>query len=442
MIKKLINKFDATQKSALINLALKPLSMVLTIIYTPLLLGYLGDEKYGLWSTILSIISWVNYCDIGIGQGLRNLLAKELSNKQYKQAQKSVSTAYVVLTGISTVLLFISLVMVGVLDWHKIFNTKVEMTYPLAISFVFICINFILALSNTLLYALQLSERIALRNCLVQLLNIIGLKILDLNTSGNLVLVSILFGASTSIIYIWNTVQIFKRHKELVPGFKGFDKTKVREISNVGIKFFVIQLACIALYTTDNILITNLFGGEAVTPFNIVYRAFNSAYAFLAALIVPYWSKTTAALAQNDIKWIKKSIIQLNIVTAIFDLGYIALAILFKPIAHIWLGRNLEYPAGIILVMCIYYCLYSIVMVNTQFINGIGNVNCQLIVMVFMGIANVPLSIFLAKNCGFGVVGIRLATTILMAVAAVIFPVNLYKIVKKIETKNINEGDR
>ena len=128
--------------------------------------------------------------------------------------------------------------------------------------------------------------------------------------------------------------------------------------------------------------------------------------------------------------------------TAIFDLGYIALAILFKPIAHIWLGRNLEYPAGIILVMCIYYCLYSIVMVNTQFINGIGNVNCQLIVMVFMGIANVPLSIFLAKNCGFGVVGIRLATTILMAVAAVIFPVNLYKIVKKIETKNINEGDR
>ena len=59
--------------------------------------------------------------------------------------------------------------------------------------------------------------------------------------------------------------------------------------------------------------------------------------------------------------------------------------------------------------------------------------NCQLVLMTFMGAANIPLSIFLAKNCGLGVVGIRLATTILMAIAAIVFPINLRQIIGRIE---------
>ena len=89
MIFKVPFTIDQTQKSSLINMALKPISMILALVYTPLLLSYLGDEKYGLWSTVISVISWINYCDIGIGQGLRNLLSKELTQKQIEKAKKS-----------------------------------------------------------------------------------------------------------------------------------------------------------------------------------------------------------------------------------------------------------------------------------------------------------------------------------------------------------------
>lgn len=435
MIRAVLDKVkqDGVNRSSLINLMLKPVSMILGLIYTPILLEYLGDTKYGLWSTILSIISWVNYCDIGIGHGLRNLLTSELTNKKMEQVKRTVSTAYAVLSIISVGLLVVSLFCVWKLDWYGIFNTDIDMRFPMGISFSFICVNFVLSLSNYILYALQLSERVAILNCLTQIMNILGILVLRQVSQGSLVWVSILFGVTSLIVYVVNTVQIFRKNKCLMPSRKCFAKEKVREISNTGVKFFIIQLACMALYTVDNLLITNLFGANAVTPFNMVYRIFNTCYAFVTAFCVPYWSKTTQAYERGDIRWLRKSMKQLNLFAGMSIVGFIVLAVVFRPIAYIWLGRSLDYPDGLIFVMCIYYCLYTIVTVKVQMINGTGKINFQLGLMSFMGIVNVPLSIFLAKTCELGVVGVRLATTLLMAIAAIAFPINLRMIVKKIE---------
>lgn len=62
-----------------ISIIMKPISMLLTFIYTPLFLAYLGDEKYGVWAIIMNVVSWINYFDIGIGNGLRNRLAESVA---------------------------------------------------------------------------------------------------------------------------------------------------------------------------------------------------------------------------------------------------------------------------------------------------------------------------------------------------------------------------
>ena len=190
---KFLRNLDSTRKSSLINFVLKPLNVLLGIVYTPLLLSYLGAEKYGLWATILSIINWINYCDVGIGHGLRNLVTKELVCNDEEGVRKSVATAYVILSIISMIVLFVCIIIVFSLDWKIVFSTEENMRVPLLISFVFICLNFVLALSNSLLYALQLSERVAIRSCLVQLLNIVGVFLLMQVSSGNLILLSISF---------------------------------------------------------------------------------------------------------------------------------------------------------------------------------------------------------------------------------------------------------
>lgn len=433
---KFLRNLDSTRKSSLINFVLKPLNVLLGIVYTPLLLSYLGAEKYGLWATILSIINWINYCDVGIGHGLRNLVTKELVCNDEEGVRKSVATAYVILSIISMIVLFVCIIIVFSLDWKIVFSTEENMRVPLLISFVFICLNFVLALSNSLLYALQLSERVAIRSCLVQLLNIVGVFLLMQVSSGNLILLSILFGATSSIIYLYNTIYLFNQKECFFPKIKNFSSEKIKYITNTGLKFFIIQIDCLALYTVDNILISHYFGAASVTPFNITYRIFETCYAFLAALVLPYWSKTTEAFSKEDYNWIKKSSNNLYVIAAIFCVGYVLVAILFKQITFLWLGEELNYPAGLEWIMCIYYCLFSFVCVSVQFINGTGKINFQLILMTILGIANIPLSIFLSTTCSMGVFGIRFATTILIFIAAIAFPINHYFIIRREEKKN------
>ena len=287
---------------------LKPLSILLNVIYTPLLLNFLGNKKYGLWATVLSIIIWVNYFDVGIGNGLRNVLSKDLANKNYVEAKKSISTAYIILSAISSCL-FIILMLIGyIANWNEILSTDVSMRVPIIISFSFICLNFVLSLSNTVFYSLQRPEVVSLRGCISQLINILGIIIISKFISEDLISISILFGMSSTIVYLINYIFLFKKYDYLRPSFKFFDKTKIKEICNIGIKFFIIQLMCLIIFTTDNVIITHFMGAEELTPFDIANKVFQGLFSIFAAFLVPYWSKTTEIIEKKDIKWLKKSV--------------------------------------------------------------------------------------------------------------------------------------
>ena len=76
-------KVTNIKKSMFLNILAKPIGMVITLLYTPFLLAYLGNEKYGIWVTVLSVINWINFFDIGIGNGYRNILAENLVKKDF-----------------------------------------------------------------------------------------------------------------------------------------------------------------------------------------------------------------------------------------------------------------------------------------------------------------------------------------------------------------------
>ena len=58
-------KWNSLYKNMAISAICKPLSMIISYIYVPIVLNYLGIEKYGVWATILAILSWISYFDLG-----------------------------------------------------------------------------------------------------------------------------------------------------------------------------------------------------------------------------------------------------------------------------------------------------------------------------------------------------------------------------------------
>lgn len=434
IINSILLKIDNTEKSAYISMILKPINVLLGLIYTPLLLMYLGDIYYGLWVTILSVISWINYFDVGIGNGLRNVLSDLLiDNENEYDINRVVSTAYILLTLIACLIMFVLIVLTFFVNWNVVFSTSIDMRLPLFISFVFICINFVLALSNSILYAMQKAELVSLRNIYVQIINIIGIILLNQFTNSNLVYVSILFGLSTMFVYIYNSIKIWRINNQFIPKRNSYDKKWLQPVCNIGIKFFIIQLMGLAMFTVDNVIITHFFGAQEVTPFSIVDKMFNTVYSVWAAFLVPYWSGTTAAFSKKDYCWIKKSLSKIIKFFILFVIGFVLLALLFNPIAKIWLHKTLDYQVGIVPIMCIFYILYSILAIECQFINGTGKINVQLIAYIILGAANIPLSIALGVHFNLGALGVRLATTILVLIMIIILGFNLKIIMKNME---------
>lgn len=418
-------------RSMLMSSLCKPVGMIISFLYTPVLLAYLGDEAYGIWSTILSVINWINYFDVGIGQGLRNTLSRYIALGDKKRAKKTVSTGYVVLTGISSVTFLIGTIIILIADVGAFFNTTLNIKNVIWVSFFCICINFILSLSRSQLYALQQAEKVGYMTVLTQAINLIGVLVLSAFSSQSLIGVAIVIGTSGLIVNLIFTGSLWRRHTYLIPNFRMFEKKELKGICNVGIKFFVIQIAALILYSTDNMIITQLFGPAQVTPYNTSYAAFGIVNGLFGAMIAPLWSKYTVAKEQNDYKWIKKTVINLDKTLPLIAIILAFGAIVFEPVSKIWLHKTIYYPTGLIWCMVAYYFLTVWGSIYATVMNGMSKINLQLILGIASAIANIPLSILLGKYCGLGTTGVCLATVICMFATNIPTTISIHRYLNK-----------
>ena len=67
---------DNYSKEIILNYVFRIAIMVLGLVSVKVNLVYLGNSLYGIWVTMATIISWMSSGDFGIGNGLRNELAK------------------------------------------------------------------------------------------------------------------------------------------------------------------------------------------------------------------------------------------------------------------------------------------------------------------------------------------------------------------------------
>ena len=106
----------------LYSLLLKCGGILLSLIIIPLTLDSLTAYEYGVWLTLSSILVWVNYFDIGLGNGLRNKLAEALALNNLKLAKAYVATALFVLGFIVLGIIILFMIINHFIQWDKVLN--------------------------------------------------------------------------------------------------------------------------------------------------------------------------------------------------------------------------------------------------------------------------------------------------------------------------------
>lgn len=418
-----------------LNLIYKVTGVFLSFLTLPLLINYLSAEKYGIWVTLISILSWTSLFDIGIGNGLRNKLAICLAKQEIIKAREYITTAYVSLSIIIIVIIIIGVAIIPFINWNKIFNTNL-LTQSQFISlniivFVLYMINFILSLCNSLYYAIQKSAMTGKRAVINSILVLISIIIVSKFQGGNLVLMSAIYTLSSTVSYIIITFLFFKERPDLSPKFKYFKRSKIKYILNQGIKFFIIQIACIVIFTTDNIIITQVLGPEAVTSYNIAQKLFGIIGTIYTLTLTPLWSAYTEAYSQQDYLWIKKVIKKLNYSMSGVIAGVIVLSLTSNIIIDLWIRKSIYPSKLLILLMSIYTIISTWNNIYAYFLNGIGALNISLFLAVFGGVINIPLSIYFARSLELGTAGVLLGTILSLLPSTILQPIQSYIILNK-----------
>lgn len=126
------------------------ISIVNRFVAVPLTITLLGQEKYGLWLIIGSLIGWLGFSDLGIPAALQNRLIHVLRSEGEARARAVGAFALRLLLGIGAVVFLIGAVVAVVFPWGSVFKIQPGLSGEFSASIVFCLLGFALGMPSRL----------------------------------------------------------------------------------------------------------------------------------------------------------------------------------------------------------------------------------------------------------------------------------------------------
>jgi O-antigen/teichoic acid export membrane protein len=411
-------------------------SVVANFMMVPLAITYLGVEDYGIWLTISSILTWFVLFDIGMGNGLRNNFTKTLALGEDDQAQAFVSTAYFTVAIIGILLVLAMWLLNFVIDWTVVFNTQEEKAELLSRLMPILFGFFGLQLVAKLIVSIYLADQQYSVQNKVEFFGQIGALasiwlLLQADDRSLVLFGSIYMALPVIIMMILNLIAFNGRYKEYRPKLSLYKKQYLQEITVLGFRFFILQIGALVMFSTDNLIITQLFGPDEVVPYNIAFKYFSVMTIGYGILLAPFWSAFTEAYANKDMLWIRKSVSTIQRIWLLVPLGLLIMILASDWFYKLWLAGSVRIELGLTLSMALYAALITYNMLYVTFINGVGKIHIQVLVSVIVMIFNIPISVYLAEYIGIGSTGVILGTVICILVPLFLWRIQYYKIINE-----------
>lgn len=422
------------KKNISASFIIKGLNILIGLVLVPMTINYIDPTRYGIWITISSIVAWFGFFNIGLDNGLRNRFTEALAKGNNLLARVYVSTTYALLIIIITIVLFLFFVISPLINWNIILNadfdiiSNKELNLLVIIVITFFCIQFVLKLITTILTADQKPALASIFDLFGKILSLIIIFILIKTTTGNLIYLGIALSSTSTLVLLASSIWFYrKKYKIYRPSFKYIDFSKSKDLLNLGLKFFFIQIAGVLLYQTNNIIISQLFGPENVTPYNISFKYFSVLMMVFSIIMTPLWSAFTDAWVKMEIEWIKRIMKKLFRLWGLLVIVGLFMLLISQFVYDFWIGDKVQIPFLMSLLIVLWVLINTWNGIFSQFLNGVGKIKLQMYLGLIAAIINIPLSIFLGKE--IGIEGVLSANLIVLIAGIIIYPIQYNKII-------------
>ena len=421
------------KKNILGSLLLKSISILISLQVVPLTINYINPTKYGIWLTLSSIIAWLSYFDLGFAHGFRNRFAEARASGNIKLAKEYISTTYMVLLLLFSIIFFIVIVFNNFLNWSSILNIEPvyndELRTVFGLLSCFFCLNIVASVFTTMLAADQKTALASLIQTSGQVLAFVSIFILTRTTSGSLNTLAIVFAGIPCFWLIIISFIMFcgGKYRSIAPTMRSFRISLIKNILGLGGQFFIIMLSMLFIFQFINIILSRIEGPEIVTQYIIAYKYFNILNMGVTIILTPFWSAFTDAYVKHDYNWMRSVVKKLELLWLLCIPLLILMVICSSSLYEWWIGNSVSIPLSLSMSMAVYILFQTGGNMYMYLINGTSKVRLQLILYLLFAIVSIPLMTFCCKK--YGVEGVLIVPIIVFGLQAGIGRIQIFKII-------------
>ena len=407
----------------------KAVTMATMLISVPLTIHYLGSERYALWMTISSTLTMLAFADLGIGNGILNIVSACMGRDDDRASHEAISSGFVMISLLAGVGLLLFAGAYSFVPWARIFNVSTPIAVAEsgpAVAVFFVC----WALSVPLLIVQRV--QLACQEGFITFLwqsggTLLGLAavIISVHLRAGLPWLVLSMAGGPVVSAAFNTVQYFGWSRpDFRPRLSLASIRVCRHLLSLGTAFFIVQVCLSISNSSDNLIAAQILGPVQVAQFSVAMRMFVAAPTILYLVLVPLWPAYSESLARGDYEWayiaFKRSLLASAGLVVLF--GFIMTGFGVK-ILHLWVGKAYLPPSTTVLAGMGVWMLVS-VLGNTisVFLNGAHLLRVQAYAAIVLAGSSVFFRIYLTRRYGqTGLIwGANLAWVLAVLVPAVI----------------------
>ena len=334
----------AIRATVVASVSAKAFSIACTLAQVPLALRYLGTEAYGLWITLVSIVSLLNFVDFGLGVGMQHAMARAYGSDDGPALRRTfwTGTAALTILGAATLLLGAAVVHAG--SWAallKIHDPQLRQEAEPAL--LLALASFVVALPfNAAARLAAAVQRGWIHAAWIAVGSAASLGVVALASAGRWGFLAFLGGSL------------------LVPAAQGFGlflhlfrflgwglrpvlsgaSPEIRGLLRSSLYVSLPQFGLALIQSAPAIAIAMAAGSSAVTGYNLLMRLFNPIQQAQVLLLTPVWPAYTEAHVRRDHAWIGRAFRGTLVGLAATVTALVVVAWQSPALLHLWIGRD------------------------------------------------------------------------------------------------------
>ncbi|OQY29453.1 MAG: hypothetical protein B6244_03505 [Candidatus Cloacimonetes bacterium 4572_55] len=397
-------------KNTLTNYLQFAIKLLITFITLPIIIRYLGVERYGLWGLTMSMVGFLTTLDLGFGTSITKYVAETKGEGDTERRNRIVSSIFSVYLAISVAVILI--VAIAAQFYGDIFDLPDHLLYEAKWALILIgirvALNFPFSVYRGILFGQQ---RIALLNSIEITVNIVeavvvittlyyGYGIIGYAT---IYLISYLIKASLRLFFA------YRETKNLHVTPRLFQREKLWEVTSFSLYAFMTVSAAAVAIQMDFIIIKLFDSLAAVAIYSVAIRVsrhvIRMARKFLNVL-VPLIAELKGAGDRESIRRVMLEGTKLSLL--IVTPTTIALLYFCSDLITYWVGEEFAESAQILTVFLI-TVFPTVIRTNAgNILNMSGHHRFAARATIVGAIINVTLSVILIHF--FGLIGVAFGT--------------------------------